>query len=130
VVTSLGKEFEMSDREVLTLPLQRAEVNVVLTGDDLEGCKWLLQELSGAQRNKYLNRMSNRIKIGAGGRTTIKSFDGFHSDLLCICLVDEAGDAIPKGVIEDLPSSTQLALFTKAQEISGLDEKEDDEKND
>jgi hypothetical protein len=118
------------DREVLTLSLQRVEVDVVLTGSDGVEHKWLLRELSGSERNKYLNRMTSRVKVGAGGSTTIKSFDGFQSDLLHLCLLDGDGERVSKEIIEDLPSSTQLAIFNKAQKISGLDaDKEGDEGN-
>lgn len=122
----------MSDeREVLELSLVRAEVDVVLTDKDGETRKWLLRELSGSERNKYLNKMTNRVKVGPSGNTSIKSFDGFQFDLLVLSLRDEEGQKIDKDTIENLPSSTQQALFEKAQQISGLDTegKEGDEGN-
>ena len=121
-----------NDRPVMTLSLERAEVDVVLKGSDNEEHKWLLRELSGSERNRYLNKMTGRVKVGANGATTIKSFDGFQYDLLHLCLRDEEGATIDKETIEGLPSSTQQALFLRAQKISGLDteEKEDDEGND
>lgn len=120
----------MADKETLILSLQRAEVDVVLDGPDGEQKQWTLRELSGSERNKYLNKMTNRVKVGPGGATGIKSFDGFQSDLLCLCLVDEDGKPVSKEIIEDLPSKTQQVLFDKAQKLSGLDtKKEDDEGN-
>ena len=80
------------EREVLNLKLQRAEVDVVLTDAGGEERRWLLRELSGSERNRYLNKMTNRVKVGAGGATSIKTFDGFQSDLLCLCLLDESGE--------------------------------------
>jgi len=120
----------MDERETLELSLVRTEIDVVLTDKDGEKKKWLLRELSGAERNRYLNKMTGRVKVGSGGATSIKSFDGFQSDLLHLCLIDEEGERVTKEVIEELPSSTQQTLFEKAQEISGLDSKEDDEGND
>lgn len=118
------------DRETLTLSLERAEVDVKLKGKDGVGHDWLLRELSGSERNRYLNKMKTRIKVGANGATSIKSFDGFQSDLLHLCLLDEEGERVAKDVIEGLPSSSQLALFNRAQKISGLDNEEDNEGND
>jgi len=114
------------DRETLTLSLERKEVDVILEGPDGQEHHWLLRELSGSERNRYLNKMTHRVKMGPSGQTSIKSFDGFQSDLLHLCLVDEEGEKVSKEVIEGLPSSSQLALFDKAQEISGLN-KEGDE---
>jgi len=115
--------------EVMRLSLERAEVDVVMeTGHD--EVHWKLRELDGAERNRYLNKMTKRVKIGKDGKAVgISSFDGFQADLLTICLEDEKGCPVTKEVIEALPSKTQQLLFKKAQEISGLDN-EDDSKND
>ena len=75
--------------------------------------------------------MTSRVKVGAGGKAVgIKSFDGFQADLLKMCLFDDSGVAISTEDIEALPSSTQQELFKRAQQLSGLEDKDEEEKND
>lgn len=109
--------------EELRVSLRRKEVPVVLE-DDEGGVekKWALRELDGTERNKYLNKMTSRVKISRDGKAVgIKSFDGFQADLLKVSLFDENDEPISVEEIEGLPSSTQQTLFEKAQELSGLD---------
>lgn len=109
--------------EELRVSLRRKEVPVVLE-DDEGGVekKWTLRELDGTERNKYLNKMTSRVKISRDGKAVgIKSFDGFQADLLKVSLFDENDEPISVEEIEGLPSSTQQTLFEKAQELSGLD---------
>lgn len=117
--------------EIIRLSLKRKKVRIILE-DDGEEKSWTLRELDGTERNKFLNKMASRVKIGAGGKAVgIKSFDGFQADLLKMCLFDENGEAINIEDIEALPSSTQQELFKKAQQLCGLDKDEEkDEKND
>lgn len=121
----------MAEQEgVLRLSADLQEIPVVLTSKKNGEMKWRMVELDGEQRNKYLNQMSSRVKVGVDGKTVgIKSFDGFQSDLLVRCLIDEKGDHVEKEVIEALPASTQQELFRQAQKLSGLDNKKDDEGN-
>ena len=117
--------------EVLKLELEKKEIDVILTSDGVDK-KFTLKELSGRDRNKYLNKMTNRVKIdGKGKALGIKTFDGFQSDLLQVSLFDESGEAVTVDEIEEMPSSTQLKLFEAAQKLSGLDndEEADSEKN-
>jgi hypothetical protein len=116
--------------ETLRLKLERKEIDVVLESDDGQETKYKLKELSGAERNKYLNKMTCRVKVGADGKAAgIKTFDGFQADLLGICLFNENDEVVSKESIENLPSSTQQILFEKAQSLSGLDNAEGTEKN-
>jgi hypothetical protein len=115
----------------MKLSLERTEVEVELEGKDGEVKRWLLRELDGSERNRYLNKMKDRVKVNKDGKGVgIKSFDGFQSALLTISLFDEHGENVTKDVIEGLPSKTQHQLFKKAQEISGLSDEEDASKND
>ena len=117
--------------ETIRLSLVRKEVSLIL--EDGEGEKtWTLRELDGTQRNKYLNKMTSRVKMGAGGKAVgIKSFDGFQADLLKMCLFDENEEAVSIEDIEALPSSTQQEIFKKAQQLCGLedDKEKSEEKN-
>jgi len=115
----------------LKLSLNRKEVSVTLSDENGAEKKWLLRELSGAERDKYLNKMTGRAIMKDGKPIGMKSFDGFQTDLLVLSLTDSStGDTISREEIEELPASTQQILFEKAQELSGLDlGPEDIEKN-
>ena len=116
--------------EVIRLSLCRKEVDIILEAEDGTEKKWKLKELSGTDRNKYLNKMASRVKLDRDGKASgIKSFDGFQADLLGLSLFDEAGTAITVAEIEGLPSSTQQDLFKRAQELSGLNLGADEVKN-
>ncbi len=128
----------MSDEQtngegVLKISLVRKTLPVLVTDENGGEKEYTLRELTGKERNKYLNQMTNRVKMGPNGKPAgIKTFDGFQSDLLCRSLVDDEGRKASKEFIEEMPALAQHELFEKAQEISGLDKEdvEDDEGND
>jgi len=126
-----GTTNEVKDEGVLRLSMRRREVPVVLfdgEGEDAVERRWTIRELDGTGRNKYLDKVKDRVKIGRDGRTQgIKSFDGFQADLLKMCLRDENGERISVEEIEGLPASTQGRLFDLAQEVSGLDRGDEDQ---
>lgn len=111
--------------EVLRLPLICKEKSIILDGENGEEKKYTLRELTGTQRNIYLNKMTKRVKIRDGKAIGINSFDGFQSDLLCNSLLDENGDLVLKEEIEGMPSSTQQTLFEESQKISSLEDQDD-----
>lgn len=85
--------------------------------------KYVLREFNGAERDKYLNSVSSRMKIDPQGNSTIRSFDGLHANLIKRCLYDSDGQLVTEEVIQSFPARVQTALFEKAQEICGLGEK-------
>jgi len=112
----------------LRLKLNRKEIPVVLEDENGQEKKYTLKELSGAERNKYLNKMTNRVKTDRSGKAMgIKSFDGFQADLLKLCLFDDEENPVTEEMIEDLPASTQQEIFECAQKLSGLDMTVDEE---
>ena len=116
--------------EELRLKLDRKTVSVVLEDESGTEHNYTLKELSGAERNTYLNKMTGRVKMVNGQAQGIKSFDGFQADLLRISLFNDDDEPVSVDEIEALPSSTQQALFDKAQELSGLNAEPDSAKND
>ena len=114
--------------ETLRLKLKRKEVPVVLEDEGGIEKKYTLRELSGAQRNVYLNKMKSRVKM-VDGNATIKDFSGFQADLLKVSLFDDEDNPVTEEEIEAMPSSTQQALFDRAQELSELNTSADSEKN-
>lgn len=115
--------------EILRLNLVQKEIGIVLEDENGDEIKYILKELTGAERNTYLNRMKNKVKIDKNGKATITSFDGMQADLLKVSLFNENGEAATVEMIESMPSSAQMKLFETAQALSGLDKEVDDEKN-
>ena len=113
--------------EPMRFSLKRKEEPVIIEAEDGSEKTWTLRELSGEERNKFLNQMKSRMKVGVDGGAIVKNFDGFHSALLVLSLVDDAGEPVGKDVIEAMPSTMQGKLFKKAQKLSGLDNAPDDE---
>lgn len=107
--------------EPLKLKLNLKSVPVLMDTGDGER-EWTLKELTGEQRNVFLDEMKDRTIIGADGKPSgFKSFEGLQSGLLALCLYDENGKLIKKDVLEKMPSSAQQALFDSAQKLSGMD---------
>lgn len=117
--------------EPLRLSLELKQVPVVLEKDGVER-QCVLKELTGAQRNIYLGKLTSRVRVNKEGKAMgITSFKGFQADLLSHCFYNEEDQLFSVEEIEELPSSTQQMLFDTAQELSGLDvEGGDEEKND
>lgn len=117
--------------DILELELDRDEQPVRLRSKKGGAKNWTLKELSGRERNRYLNKMKDRVKIGKNGKAMgIKNFDGYQSDLLLSSLYDEADKSVSLDMIEALPAKTQQALFDRAKEISGLDNDEEEKNED
>jgi len=118
---------------VMRFKLRRAEVPVEL--EDPETGKveqYVLKELTGTGRDRYLNDLAGRMRIGQDGKPKgVKNFDGMQAGLIGRALYDSEGQLVPVKKIQEFPSSVQSALFDKVQEISGLkSESEDEAKND
>lgn len=112
--------------DVIRLSLEKKEATVIMTKADGEEVEYTLVELTGRERNKYLNKMTSRVQMKNGKAAGIKTFDGFQADLLKLCLLGPEKTLLTEEEIEALPSSAQMALFEKAQELSGLDNEEDE----
>ena len=100
---------------------------------EIDGEAYVLQELNGRERDKYLNDITARVKIGPDGKPAgMKNFDGMQGNLLVASLRKKEGSeliSVPFNTIQGWPAKMQSALFMEAQKLSGLDEsqKKDDE---
>lgn len=102
-----------------SLVLKSKEVELV---DDKGEVKvYVVRELTGAQRDKFLNIVGNKISYNAQGKAVVKDFEGFQSNLLINCLYDNNNKLVAAKEIELWPSSLVNELFKIAQNLSGLD---------
>lgn len=84
---------------------------------------YVLRELDGRQKGKYLNKMGSRITLNAKGEVaSFKDYAGLESTLLELCLYDNEDKLVPANVMETWPSTILTRLFDAAQDLSGLNE--------
>jgi hypothetical protein len=113
--------------EVFKFELKLKERSVELDGDD-----YTLYELTGKQRDVYMDNVAQRVRYVKGEAAGMKTMIGLQSSLLAMSLKDEKGVLVKEEVIQAYPGSVQGDLFAIAQKLSGLDaeEKMEEVKND
>lgn len=124
--------------EVIRFDLKLGRQNVELNDPNTGQVKlYYLQELDGTERDAYLNTVSSRIVVGKDGKSTVRNFDKFQTNLIAKSLYSaETETLVPAADIQKFPARVVSALFKLAQDLSGLDlekgkdKDEDDEKND
>lgn len=112
----------MSEAQEFSLELEEIPIKIKdKNGTTLE---YSLRELDGFERDKYLNSLSDRIRIDVNGKPSgVKNFDGLQASLLSKCLWDAEGKLVPISVVQKWPARVQSSLFEQAQKLSGLDDK-------
>ena len=119
--------------EKLVFSVDLQEQEVTLNGADGSSLECVIRELTGEERDSYLDGMAKRFKFGAKGEVQgVGNFKGLHMDLLRLCLIDTATKKpVTNEFLKAMPSSTMSALFKVAQELSALDQvSEEEAKND
>ena len=118
-----GKKFASTSRKIMPF----------VVGE--EG--YVLQEMTGADRSEYLNKMSaNRLKIQVGDKTetSIKRLGDLELDILEPCMyyaqLKEVGESdfdivkiegrVPLDVINNFPASIVVELISSARELNNL----------
>lgn len=117
------------NRLKLRLMLAEEEVDIV-TADGVEKT-FVLVEMTGAQRDAWMNQTATRFKTNEKGHPLgMREFRDLQAGLIAICLKDENRKAVPVSVIQGWPATVQKALYDRCQEMNGLTEKaEETEKN-
>lgn len=88
---------------------------------ELEGKTYMLNELTGQQRDGYLNVSAQRVKTDATGKPIgIKNFDGLQTHLISLSLRDSEGKPVPETEIKTWPATTVESLYAAAQTLSAL----------
>ena len=105
----------------LKFSLVLKELPVKLTGAAGVEKSYVLKELTGIQRDKFLNEMGKRLKFEDGKIQQVTDFEGLQSNLLTLCLYDENDSLIPINTLQIWPAGVLTELFKAAQNISGLD---------
>ncbi len=116
----------------LKFDLKLKEVSVTLTGVDDQSHICILRELSGKQRDLFLNEMGGRMKFNAAGKMQgLKNYTDLQTGFLALCFYDENKVLVTNEVLREYPASVLADLFEVAQKLSGLDKgAKDQAKND
>jgi len=95
----------------------------------IDSKSYILRELDGRQKGKYLNKMGGRIVLDKEGNIkAFKDYAGLESTLLSLCIYDSDNKLVEALVMDGTedkrgwPSSMLGELFDAAQELSGLNE--------
>ena len=113
----------MSESKKLVFDLDFKKIPVGIGGED-----YVLVELDGRERDKYLNTLTGRLKTGTDGKSQgVKNFEGLQSSLLSKSLkkiVDGMEVGVTEIIIQGWPARVQATLYDEARELSALgDEK-------
>lgn len=112
--------------EILEITLTRVEEPLRVRGAGGEILEYRIKEMTGTERDRYLNVMGSKVKTDANGKATgIRDFTGIMTALICRCLYGPDGKLVTEKEISEWPSSAQKKIFERCQAVNGLG----DEKN-
>jgi len=106
--------------EELKFSLKLKEIPVNITDVDGQEKSYTLRELTGAQRDTFLDEMGSRLKYAGGKIQGLTNYKGLQASLVSLCLHDDKGNSIKKEIIQSYPASVLSDLFDAAQDLSGL----------
>ena len=107
------------------------EIELRTTQVTLGDLPFTIKELTGSQRDQYLNENLQRMRIdpATGEARGFSNYKGLHTDLLSKCLYDSGGALVTKAMLEALPASSLTGLFKLANSLNSLDEDEEEAGN-
>jgi len=91
---------------------------------------YVIQELDGRQRDKYISDLGGRVKRDKDGKQTgAINLDGMQANLVAMSLkkvVDGVLTDVNVDTIQSWPAKVSSAIFDACQELSGLNEKNEE----
>lgn len=110
--------------EATQFKLSTASTPVVLEGDQ-GPIEMEMREMNAAQRDRYLDQLSLRMRLDTAGRPAgVKKFEGLQSGLVVLCLRRKDGKQITEQEIQAWPATVVSGLFKLAQDMNHLNEAE------
>ncbi len=114
--------------EVLEFSLVLEEKKIRLFDENKEPQDFILRELTGKERDKWMTSMATKVSIGK--ESSVSNFDGIQANLLALAMRysggERSGEALSVTTIQSWPSKVQTELFKLCQEMSGLGEDADE----
>jgi hypothetical protein len=105
----------------LSFDIELKEQPVELVNPDGTKKEYILKEMDGRGRDKYMNQLQSNMVMKDGKPQGLKDYEGMHSSLLVRTLFDkESGKAASKEFIQGLPARVTAALFGASQTLNAL----------
>lgn len=115
----------MENQDPLIFTLDRAERPVTISNED-----YVLIELDGKERDRYLNGLAKRIRTSPDGKSqTVKEFDGLQGSLIVASLrkvTPEGLRPVDIKTVQTWPARVVKGLFQAAKDLSALNDDEDE----
>ena len=109
--------------ETLSFDIELKEQPVELVSPDGTKKDYLLKEMDGRGRDKYMNQLQLNMVMKDGKPQGLKNYEGLYAELLTKTLFDkESGKFASKEFIQGLPARVSSKLFTAAQTLNALNE--------
>jgi hypothetical protein len=100
--------------------LKKNTVTVTLGKEEGDTEELTLTEMTAAQRDAYLDRLTKRIKHGPDGKSQgVAKFEGLQADLISSCLC-RGKVPVPIEEIQKWPASVVAGIFKEAQDLNRL----------
>lgn len=100
-----------------------------LTEKDKTVTAYIMTELSGRERDRYMTSMANNMDM-KGPTPRLKSFEGLQANLLTLCVRynsgPKTGQLVSMQDAQNWPSRVQKQLHDRAQKMNGLEADETD----
>ncbi len=108
----------------LKLTKSRKSQPVDIEQEDGTTKEYILREMSGKERDKWLNTNTNRFQIdrNTGVALGMKDHTDFQAGLISKCLYDGT-TLVPLTEISSWPATALYALFEACQELNGMTDK-------
>lgn len=118
----------MSDSEPMEFDLDLEEIPITAKNKNGVTKNFVLREPDGKIRERILNKMNSRQKSSGTG---VKDFSGMFAEVICCCLFDDEGKAVPVSEVNSWPAKAQDQVFRKVLKLAALDKTAEEEaKND
>lgn len=109
----------VDDIPVFKLTRREKKIKIEDGNGDTKG--YVIREMMGTDRDKWLNTMATRMKVDNKGNSLgVREFDGLQSSLISRCLYNESGALVLIEVISRYPASVQKSLFSLCEELNSL----------
>lgn len=97
-------------------------IPIWLVGSDKKKRKYILQELTGEERDNYVDTKWSKQVQQKDGQTVVTNMKGMAAELIHAHLWDcDSQKKVPVGEIQGWPSKLQTKLVDLCRKISGLD---------
>ena len=110
----------MSEEQALSFSLKLKSVPITVELKDSTNVKYSLKELSGLDRDEFLQDMKGRTVLDKDGKEDISNFKGLQALLLKRSLYDSSDAKVSAEALDSFPSSVLTMLYKEAQKLSGM----------